>query len=87
MAVVKYVSILHLSAQTTEDSVGSALSLLLATGKYFHYAEAKDLFEVKAPETPALAMLGKPALNIYDGRLTGSLAGSAVCRWRTPTPA
>ena len=78
-ADVEYVRILHLAAQTMEANVDSALSLLLEAGKPFDCAAVKDLAEPKAPEAPALVMSGKPDLKIYDGLLTGSLAGSAVC--------
>ncbi len=57
----------------------SALSLLLETGHPFDYAEVRDLAEPKPPEAPALVLTGKPALKIYDGLLTISLAGSGVC--------
>ena len=78
-ADVEYVGILHLAATTMETNVDSALSLLLEAGKAFDYAEVRDLAEPKPPEAPALVMTGKPNLKIYDGQLTVSLAGSAVC--------
>ncbi len=55
----------------------SALSLLLAAGQPFDYAQVRDLADPKLPDAPALVLSGKPALKIYDGLLTGSLATAA----------
>ena len=76
---MEYVRILHLASTTMEAHVDSALSLLLETGQPFDYAEVRDLTEPKQPEAPALALLGKPDLKIYDGLLTGSLTTARVC--------
>ena len=76
---MEYVRILHLAATTMEVNVDSAKGGLLEAGQPFDYAEVWELAEPKPPEAPVLALSGKPDLNIYDGPVTVSLAGSGVC--------
>ena len=76
---VEYVRFLHLAATTMEATVDSALSLLLEAGDPFDYAAVRDLAEPKPPEAPALSLVGRPDLKVYDGLLTLSMAGAGVC--------